>query len=254
MRIARVSIPEVAGPVFGVVNGTSIDIIKGHPFSDLEFTGVNLDLEKVKILSPVLPSKIVCVGKNYADHAKELGGEVPAEPVIFIKPSTTVIGENDQIVLPTQSTNVHHEVELAVVISHLCKNVDVSRAGEVILGYTIANDVTARDLQNSDGQWTRAKSFDTFCPIGPWIETELDPTNLDLTCEVNGQLRQSGNTSEMVRTAHEMVAWISTVMTLLPGDVILTGTPAGVGPIVNGDIVEVTISGIGTLSNPVIKK
>jgi 2-keto-4-pentenoate hydratase/2-oxohepta-3-ene-1,7-dioic acid hydratase in catechol pathway len=254
MRIARVSIPEVAGPVFGVVNGTSIDIIKGHPFSDLEFTGVNLDLEKVKILSPVLPSKIVCVGKNYADHAKELGGEVPAEPVIFIKPSTTVIGENDQIVLPTQSTNVHHEVELAVVISHLCKNVDVSRAGEVILGYTIANDVTARDLQNSDGQWTRAKSFDTFCPIGPWIETELDPTNLDLTCEVNGQVRQSGNTSEMVRTAHEMVAWISTVMTLLPGDVILTGTPAGVGPIVNGDIVEVTISGIGTLSNPVIKK
>jgi 2-keto-4-pentenoate hydratase/2-oxohepta-3-ene-1,7-dioic acid hydratase in catechol pathway len=254
MRIARVSIPEVAGPVFGVVNGTSIDIIKGHPFSDLEFTGVNLDLEKVKILSPVLPSKIVCVGKNYADHAKELGGEVPAEPVIFIKPSTTVIGENDQIVLPTQSTNVHHEVELAVVISHLCKNVDVSRAGEVILGYTIANDVTARDLQNSDGQWTRAKSFDTFCPIGPWIETELDPTNLDLTCEVNGQVRQSGNTSEMVRTAHEMVAWISTVMTLLPGDVILTGTPSGVGPIVNGDIVEVTISGIGTLSNPVIKK
>ena len=254
MRIARVSIPEVAGPVFGVVNGTSIDIIKGHPFSDLEFTGVNLDLEKVKILSPVLPSKIVCVGKNYADHAKELGGEVPAEPVIFIKPSTTVIGENDQIVLPTQSTNVHHEVELAVVISHLCKNVDVSRAGEVILGYTIANDVTARDLQNSDGQWTRAKSFDTFCPIGPWIETELDPTHLDLTCEVNGQVRQSGNTSEMVRTAHEIVAWISTVMTLLPGDVILTGTPAGVGPIVNGDIVEVTISGIGTLSNPVIKK
>ena len=149
---------------------------------------------------------------------------------------------------------MHHEVELAVVISHLCKNVDVSRAGEVILGYTIANDVTARDLQNSDGQWTRAKSFDTFCPIGPWIETELDPTNLDLTCEVNGQVRQSGNTSEMVRTAHEMVAWISTVMTLLPGDVILTGTPAGVGPIVNGDIVEVTISGIGTLSNPVIKK
>lgn len=254
MRIARVSIPEVAGPVFGVVNGTSIDIIKGHPFSDLEFTGVNLDLEKVKILSPVLPSKVVCVGKNYADHAKELGGEVPAEPVIFIKPSTTVIGENDQIVLPTQSTNVHHEVELAIVISHLCKNVDVSRAGEVILGYTIANDVTARDLQNSDGQWTRAKSFDTFCPLGPWIETELDPTNLDLTCEVNGQVRQSGNTSEMVRTAHEMVAWISTVMTLLPGDVILTGTPAGVGPIVNGDIVEVTISGIGTLSNPVIKK
>jgi 2-keto-4-pentenoate hydratase/2-oxohepta-3-ene-1,7-dioic acid hydratase in catechol pathway len=192
------------------------------------------------------------VGKNYADHAKELGGEVPAEPVIFIKPSTTVIGENDPIILPMQSKNVHHEVELAVVISHLCKNVDVNRASEVILGYTIANDVTARDLQNSDVQWTRAKSFDTFCPLGPWIETELDPTNVELTCEVNGEVKQSGNTKDMIRSAHEMVAWISTVMTLLPGDVILTGTPAGVGPIVDGDTVDVTIEGIGTLSNPVV--
>lgn len=254
MRIARVSVPDIAGPVFGVVNGTKIGIIKGHPFGEIEPTGVALDLDDVKILSPVLPSKVVCVGKNYADHAKELGGEVPSEPVIFIKPNTTVIGENDPIVLPPQSNNVHHEVELAVVISHLCKNVSVDRAHEVILGYTIANDVTARDLQNLDGQWTRAKSFDTFCPLGPWIETELDPDNVELTCEVNGQVRQSGSTSDIVRSAHEMVSWISSVMTLLPGDVILTGTPAGVGPIVEGDIVEVTISGIGTLSNPVIKK
>lgn len=254
MRIARVSIPEVAGPVFGVVNGTKIAILKSHPFADLDFTGVELDLDAVKILSPVLPSKIICVGKNYADHAKEMGGEVPAEPVIFIKPNTTVIGEDDAIVLPPQSSNVHHEVELAVVISHLCKNVEVDRAGEVILGYTIANDVTARDLQNIDGQWTRAKSFDTFCPLGPWIETELDPTNLALSCEVNGEVTQSGNTKDMIRSAHEMVAWISTVMTLLPGDVILTGTPAGVGPVVNGDVVDVTIEGIGTLSNPVVSK
>lgn len=254
MRIARVSVPDIAGPVFGVINGTKIGILKSHPFGELEPTGVALDLDDVKILSPVLPSKVVCVGKNYADHAKELGGEVPAEPVIFIKPNTTVIGENDPIVLPPQSGNVHHEVELAVVISHLCKNVSVERAHEVILGYTIANDVTARDLQNTDGQWTRAKSFDTFCPLGPWIETEIDPTNLELTCEVNGEVRQAGNTKDLVRSAHEMVAWISNVMTLLPGDVILTGTPAGVGPINAGDIVEVTISGIGTLSNPVVKK
>lgn len=254
MRIARVSVPDIAGPVFGIVNGTKIEILKSHPFSELEPTGVVLELDAVKILSPVLPSKIVCVGKNYADHAKEMGGEVPAEPVIFIKPNTTIIGENDPIVVPPQSSNVHHEVELAVVISHLCKNVAVERAGEVILGYTIANDVTARDLQNVDGQWTRAKSFDTFCPLGPWIETELDPTNLDLTCEVNGEVKQSGNTQDLIRSAHEMVAWISNVMTLLPGDVILTGTPAGVGPIVNGDVVDVTIQGIGTLSNPVVAR
>lgn len=254
MRIARVSVPDIAGPVFGIINGTKIGILKSHPFGELEPTGVALDLDDVKILSPVLPSKVVCVGKNYADHAKELGGEVPAEPVIFIKPNTTVIGENDPIVLPPQSGNVHHEVELAVVISHLCKNVAVERAHEVILGYTVANDVTARDLQNVDGQWTRAKSFDTFCPLGPWIETEIDPGKLELTCEVNGEVRQAGNTKDLVRSAHEMVAWISNIMTLLPGDVILTGTPAGVGPINAGDIVEVTISGIGTLSNPVVKK
>jgi 2-keto-4-pentenoate hydratase/2-oxohepta-3-ene-1,7-dioic acid hydratase in catechol pathway len=200
----------------------------------------------------VLPSKVVCVGKNYADHAKEMGGEVPAEPVIFIKPNTAVIGEGDPIVLPKQSKEVHHEAELAVVISHLCKDVSVERAGEVILGYTVANDVTARDLQHSDGQWTRAKSFDTFCPLGPWIETELDPTALAISCEVNDEERQNGNTRDLVRSAHEMVAWISSVMTLLPGDVILTGTPAGVGPIVDGDTVMVTIQGIGTLSNPVV--
>lgn len=254
MRIARVSVPDVPSPVFAVINGDQVGLLKSHPFGELEPAGVAVELDQVKLLAPVIPTKIVCVGKNYADHAAELGGEVPAEPVIFLKPSTSVIGPGDPIVLPTQSNNVHHEVELAIVIGALCKNVDVERAGEVILGYTIANDVTARDLQNSDGQWTRAKSFDTFCPLGPWIETELDETNVHLTCDVNGDVRQSGSTSDLVRSAHEMVAWISTVMTLIPGDVILTGTPAGVGPIVDGDVVTVSIDGIGSLTNPVISR
>jgi 2-keto-4-pentenoate hydratase/2-oxohepta-3-ene-1,7-dioic acid hydratase in catechol pathway len=254
MRIARVSVPDVPSPVFAVINGDQVGLLKSHPFGELEPAGVAVEVDQVKLLAPVIPTKIVCVGKNYADHAAELGGEVPAEPVIFLKPSTSVIGPGDPIVLPTQSNNVHHEVELAIVIGALCKNVDVERAGEVILGYTIANDVTARDLQNSDGQWTRAKSFDTFCPLGPWIETELDETNVHLTCDVNGDVRQSGSTSDLVRSAHEMVAWISTVMTLIPGDVILTGTPAGVGPIVDGDIVTVSIDGIGSLTNPVISR
>ena len=185
MRIVRVSVPDLDHPVFGVLNGDQVGLLRGHPYGDLDPSGITIELDKVKLLSPVLPSKVVCVGKNYADHAAEMGGEVPAEPVIFIKPSTTVIGDEAAIVLPPQSTNVHHEVELAIVISHLCKDVAVERACEVILGYTIANDVTARDLQNSDGQWTRAKSFDTFCPLGPWIETDLYPTSLNLSCEVN---------------------------------------------------------------------
>lgn len=251
MRIVRVSVPDLDHPVFGILSGDQVNLLRGHPYGELDPSGITVELDKVKLLSPVLPSKVVCVGKNYADHAAEMGGEVPVEPVIFIKPSTTVIGDEATIVLPPQSKNVHHEVELAIVISHLCKGVAVERASEVILGYTIANDVTARDLQHSDGQWTRGKSFDTFCPLGPWIETELDPTNLNLSCEVNDVVRQSGNTHDLVRSAHEMVAFISSIMTLLPGDVILTGTPAGVGPIVAGDTVTCTIEGIGTLSNTV---
>ena len=211
-----------------------------------------MNLADVKILAPVIPSKVVCVGKNYADHAKEMGGDIPAEPVIFIKPNTTVIGDGDFIVLPSQSKNVHHEAELAIVIGALAKNVDIDRADEVIFGYTCANDVTARDLQNSDGQWTRAKSFDTFCPLGPWIETELDPEDLAISCLVNGETRQDGNTGDLVRSAREMVSWISHMMTLLPGDVILTGTPAGVGPISTGDSVTVTIQDIGSLTNSVV--
>ena len=252
MRIARVSVPGVEFPVYGVITGDKIELVTGLPWPDISDPVAALNLADVKILAPVIPSKVVCVGKNYADHAKEMGGEVPAEPVIFIKPNTTVIGEGDYIVLPPQSVNVHHEAELAIVIGALAKNVEVDRADEVIFGYTCANDVTARDLQNSDGQWTRSKSFDTFCPLGPWIETDLDPQDLTISCSVNGELRQDGNTSDLVRSAREMVSWISHMMTLLPGDVILTGTPAGVSQIVNGDSVTVTIADIGTLTNPVI--
>ena len=251
MRIARVSVPGVEFPVYGVITGEKIELITGLPWPDISDPVAALNLADVKILAPVIPSKVVCVGKNYADHAKEMGGDVPTEPVIFLKPNTTVIGDGDFIVLPPQSMNVHHEAELAIVIGALAKNVEIDRADEVIFGYTCANDVTARDLQNSDQQWTRSKSFDTFCPLGPWIETELDPENLGISCQVNGAIKQDGNTSDLVRSAREMVSWISHMMTLLPGDVILTGTPAGVSPIVSGDSVSVTIEEIGTLTNSV---
>jgi 2-keto-4-pentenoate hydratase/2-oxohepta-3-ene-1,7-dioic acid hydratase in catechol pathway len=259
VRIARCGGPEgVIG--FGVVEGVDGGItpestftpIAGHPFGQFELAGPAVPLEGLRLLAPTLPSKVIAVGRNYAEHARELGNDVPDEPIIFLKPSTSVIGPGEAIVLPEQSEQVEHEAELAVVISRLCKEVPIHRVPEVILGYTIANDVTARDLQRADGQWTRGKGFDTFCPLGPWIETDLDATDLDLTCTVNDELRQATRTSQMERSAAELVAWISNVMTLLPGDVILTGTPAGVGPLVAGDSVSVTISSIGTLTNRVV--
>jgi 2-keto-4-pentenoate hydratase/2-oxohepta-3-ene-1,7-dioic acid hydratase in catechol pathway len=194
----------------------------------------------------------VAIGKNYADHVKEMGGDAPVDPVMFLKPSTSVVGPGTPIALPHQSENVHYEAELAVVIGRLCKDVPVERAHEVVLGYTCANDVTARDLQKSDGQWARAKGFDTFCPIGPWVETELDPSDLRISLTVGDDVRQDGRTSQMIRGVNELVAYVSQAMTLLPGDVLLTGTPAGVGPIVHGDTVSVTIEDIGTLTNPVV--
>ena len=263
MKIARFSGPD--GTVgFGVVDGVgpdgdvdgsaTITPILGHPYGALEIAGPALPLADVRLLAPVLPSKIVAVGKNYAAHAQEMGGEVPLEPMIFLKPSTAVIGPGDPIALPEQSERVEHEAELAVVIGRLCSEVPVRRVPEVVLGYTCANDVTARDLQASDGQWGRAKGFDTFCPLGPWIETELDPTSLAVRCRVNGEVRQDGTTADLVRGVDELVAWISNVMTLLPGDVILTGTPAGVGPLVDGDSVSVSLSSIGTLTNRVVTR
>ncbi|CAL9572102.1 fumarylacetoacetate hydrolase family protein [Streptomyces albus] len=259
MRIARFSLDGTVG--FGVVEddpsspeGHVLDIIKGHPFAEFERTGRKLPLDKVRLLPPTLPNKVVAVGRNYAEHARELGNEVPETPVTFFKPSTSVIGPGDPIVYPSFSGEVHHEAELAVVIGRLCKDVPRERAKDVILGYTCANDVTARDVQRTEKQWARAKGFDSSCPLGPWTETELDAADLALMCTVNGEQRQLGRTSEMVRSVEDLIVHITEAMTLLPGDVILTGTPAGVGPLNVGDEVAVTIEGIGTLTNKVIKR
>jgi 2-keto-4-pentenoate hydratase/2-oxohepta-3-ene-1,7-dioic acid hydratase in catechol pathway len=258
VRIARFSTPDQT-PRYGVIQGepgapdTVITELAGFPLPPYELSGTHHPLAQVKLLAPIVGSKIVAVGKNYAEHVREMGGdEPPADPVLFLKPSTSVIGPGDAIVLPGLSSEVHHEAELAVVIGGIVRKVPVERALDAVLGYTCANDVTARDLQRSDGQWARAKGFDTFCPLGPWIETELDPSKLAIECRVDGELRQSGTTADLLHGVAELIAYASAVMTLLPGDVLLTGTPAGVGPIVAGNEVEVTIAGIGTLSNPVV--
>jgi 2-keto-4-pentenoate hydratase/2-oxohepta-3-ene-1,7-dioic acid hydratase in catechol pathway len=259
VRIARFSIDGTVG--FGVVEGEpadpgglQLDIIKGHPFADFERSGRRVPLSKVRLLPPVLPSKIVAIGRNYAEHAQELGNAVPDVPITFFKPSTAVIGPGDDIPYPAISSDVHHEAELAVVIGRLCRDVPRERARDVILGYTCANDLTARDLQQREPQWARAKGFDGSCPLGPWVETAADPADLAVMCTVNGVQRQLGRTSEMVRSVEELIVHITQSMTLLPQDVILTGTPAGVGPLHVGDEVAVTIEGIGTLTNKVVKR
>ena len=260
MRICRVAVDDDL--FFGVIEGldpsdditdaTMVALMHGHPFGEIKPTGRVLPASEVRFVAPMLPSKIIAVARNYAEHAKEMGGEVSTEPVVFLKPSTAVIGPDEPIVLPWQSEQVEHEAELAIVIGRMCKDVPRDRVGEVIFGYTCANDVTARDLQRVDGQWGRAKGFDTFCPLGPWIRTDLDVDDLRITCTVNGEVRQTGTTDDMVHDVADLVHWISGVMTLLPGDVIVTGTPAGVSPIHAGDVVEVRIDGIGALRNPVI--
>ena len=203
------------------------------------------------VLAPTVPSKIVCVGRNYADHAKELGNEAPAEPIIFLKPPSAVLAPEGTIVRPAASQRVDFEGELVIVIGREAKDVKAARWRDYVRGFTCANDVTARDLQKKDVQFTRGKSFDTFCPLGPWIETDLDPSSLRLTTRVNGEARQNGKTSDMIFPCDFLVEFISSIMTLLPGDVILTGTPAGVGPLQAGDVVEVEVEGIGTLRNHV---
>jgi 2-keto-4-pentenoate hydratase/2-oxohepta-3-ene-1,7-dioic acid hydratase in catechol pathway len=233
--------------------------LRGHPFSPgkggVQFTGATFPLDDVRLLAPVLPSKVVAVGRNYADHAREMGGEPPAEPVLFLKPSTAVVGHGDPIAYPVKLTQrVDYEGELAVIIGRLCREVPAAQAAEVIFGYTCANDVTARDLQARDGQWTRAKGFDTFCPLGPWIETDADPADLELTTVVNGEVRQQSRTSQLLYDVPALVEYVSTVMTLLPGDVLLTGTPAGAGPLEDGDEVSVTIENIGSLRNTVVNR
>ncbi|MFV2111571.1 fumarylacetoacetate hydrolase family protein [Micromonospora sp. LOL_025] len=264
MRIARFA--HAKGMSFGVVEGEpeagpqglTVAEIEGHPFGQLTFSGARWALSDVRLLSPILPSKVVCVGRNYAEHAAEHGSEVPKEPLLFLKPSTSVIGPRDAIRLPIFSKQVEHEAELAVVIGAPgARRADRAAAERAIFGYTCANDVTARDLQRSDGQWTRAKGFDSFCPIGPWIATGLDVRDLEIRCEVGRnpeemEVRQLGRTRDMVFDVPALVSYVSHVMTLLPGDVVLTGTPAGVSPLLDGDTVTVRIEGIGDLTNPVV--
>jgi 2-keto-4-pentenoate hydratase/2-oxohepta-3-ene-1,7-dioic acid hydratase in catechol pathway len=226
--------------------------MRGHPYGELDLVDLTLPLASVRLLPPVLPTKIIGIGKNYAEHAAEMDSAIPAEPLAFLKPNTAVVGPLERIRIPEQSQRVDYEGEMAVVIGHMCRHVDAVDASRVILGYTCANDVTARDLQARDNQWARAKGFDTFCPLGPWIETDLDPGVATVTTTVNGEVRQRGSTADMIFDVGSLVAWVSSVMTLLPGDVILTGTPAGIGQLHDGDHVKVEVSGIGALDNEVI--
>jgi 2-keto-4-pentenoate hydratase/2-oxohepta-3-ene-1,7-dioic acid hydratase in catechol pathway len=265
VRIARFTTGDE--PQYGVISGdidelgipaddSKIVALAGDPlYVGVQLTDTELALADVRLLAPVIPrSKVVAIGKNYAAHAAEMGGEVPAEPLMFIKPNTSVVGPGDPVFYPRQSAEVHYEGELAVVIGRICRDVPAERAGDVIYGYTVGNDVTARDLQRKDVQFTRAKGFDSFCPLGPWIETELDTSDLKVTTHLNGDLVQDGSTKDMVFDVPALVAYVSSVMTLLPGDVILTGTPEGVGPMNVGDEVEVTVAGIGSLTSKVVSR
>jgi 2-keto-4-pentenoate hydratase/2-oxohepta-3-ene-1,7-dioic acid hydratase in catechol pathway len=251
MRIVRFSQSPHSSPTWGWLADDRIGVLNGSPFGEYRREEAILPLGQASLLAPVRPGKVICVGRNYAAHAAEHESEVPDLPLLFLKPPTSVIGPGDMILLPPQSTQVEHEAELAVVIGQAGRWIPADQVDLHILGYTIANDVTARDLQRQDGQWTRGKGFDTFCPLGPWIETELDPADALITCTVSGQLRQMASTRDMVFPVRQLLAFISSVMTLEPGDVILTGTPSGVGPLLDGDEVRIEIEGIGTLTNPV---
>jgi 2-keto-4-pentenoate hydratase/2-oxohepta-3-ene-1,7-dioic acid hydratase in catechol pathway len=252
VRIARFSHQDAI--TYGIVDGKELVVLAGDPmFVGYETTDVRVPISDIALLAPVIPrSKVVAVGRNYRDHAAEFGNEVPAEPLLFLKPNTSVVGPNDAIVRPKQSARTEYEGELAVVIGRIAKNVPAERAHEYVFGYTIGNDVTARDLQRSDGQWARAKGFDTFCPLGPAIETDFDPAgDARVVTRVNGEVRQDAPLTDMVHSVADVIAHASAAFTLLPGDVILTGTPAGVGEIVAGDVVEVEITGLGILRNTV---
>jgi 2-keto-4-pentenoate hydratase/2-oxohepta-3-ene-1,7-dioic acid hydratase in catechol pathway len=255
MRIARFTTGE--DPAYGLVDGSGEKIaeITGDPlYQRIELTGAVLEVADVRLLAPVIPrSKVVGIGKNYADHAAEMGGEAPQTPLMFLVPNTAVVGPGDPVVMPPETDEVGYEGELAVVIGRLCKDVEAADALSFVLGYTVANDVTARDLQRTDGQWARAKGFDTFCPLGPWIETDLDPSAQRIVTRLDGRVVQDGATSDMVHGTAELVSFASKAFTLLPGDVILTGTPAGVGLVEPGQRVEVEVDGIGVLSNPFVR-
>ena len=251
MRIVRFSHQDAIK--FGIIDEDELVVLAGDPlFAGFDTTGERVSVRDIALLAPVIPrSKVVCVGRNYRDHAAELGNDVPQAPMLFFKPNTSVIGPGDAIVLPPQSQRVDFEGELAAVIGRVAKNVPADDALDHVFGYTIGNDVTARDLQKKDVQFTRGKGFDTFCPIGPHIETDLDVSDLRVTTRVNGETRQDGRTSQMIFSCGVLLEFISGIMTLMPGDVVLTGTPAGVGPLNAGDVVEVEIEGIGVLRNDV---
>lgn len=248
MKIARFVVD--GDPLYGVVDGNDIHVLAGDPFfQGIKTTGATHSLDDVRLVAPIIPrSKVVGFGRTYREHAKELGNEVPQEPIMFLKPNTSVVGHGDPVTLPAFSDEVSFEGELAVVIGRICKNVPADKAQDVIFGYTVANDLTARDAQRSDLQWARAKGFDGSCPLGPWIETELpDPDDVGIVTRVNGEVKQDGSTNEMIWPVNELVARASEAFTLLPGDVIMTGTPAGVGLVNAGDVVEIDVEGIGSL-------
>lgn len=239
---------------YGWILDDRVGLIEGDIFAEYRRLEPEISLNKVTLLAPSVPSKIICLGRNYIEHAREQGVEIPEIPMFFLKPPSAIIDPGQTIILPDYSGQVEHEAELAVVIGKQGRWIDPSDVKNHILGFTIANDVTARDLQRKDGQWSRAKGFDTFCPLGPWIETDIDPADLLITCRVNDVLRQMASTKEMIFSIPKIVSYVSNIMTLFPGDVILTGTPAGVGQINDGDVVEIEIDGIGVLRNPVSRQ
>ena len=249
MRLVRYHTRANTKPLWGWLDGEKIGRLDGSPYAAFSRKTARTDLKRVQLLPPAEPTKIICVGRNYAAHAAEHDADVPDLPLLFLKPPSSLLPPGGHILLPPQSERVEHEAELAVVIGQSGRWITPQKSGEHILGYTIANDVTARDLQRQDGQWTRGKGFDTFCPLGPWIETDLDPADALITCSVNEQMRQMGSTRDMIFSIPNLVAYISSIMMLEPGDVILTGTPSGVGPLLDGDEVTVEIEGIGSLTN-----
>ncbi|MBN2257066.1 MAG: fumarylacetoacetate hydrolase family protein [Anaerolineaceae bacterium] len=250
MRVTRFT-DQNNPPTWGWISAEKIGPLNGDPYGAFSRIKPTIPLYDVTLLPPVIPGKIIGIGRNYSEHARERGVEVPVMPMFFIKAPTTVIATGEAIVLPPQSQRVEHEAELAIVIGKKGRWIDPAAASQHILGYTVANDVTARDLQEFDSQWGRAKGFDTFCPLGPWIDTDFDPSDAMISCRVNGELRQMSSTHEMIFPVGHLVAYLSSIMTLLPGDVILTGTPAGTGPLQAGDILETSVEGLGTIRNPV---
>lgn len=250
MKVARFSLG--GEPRYGIVDGPELVVLKGHPLaSGYDTTGERVALKDVKLLAPSIPSKVICIGKNFADHAAEIGESITDEPLIFFKPSSAIIGHGDAIVIPPQSKQVELEAELTLVIGKLAKNVSVEDALGFLWGYTIANDVTARDLQFGDGQWARSKAFDSFCPLGPWVETELVLDDQIIESRINGEVKQNVSISRMVHSIPQIISFVSHQMSLLPGDIILTGSPAGISEIRRGDLVECEVEGIGILTNSV---